>query len=362
MSNGTSTRFNARMSMRTQMSGVSWSLFSLRYIDCNTSNKANGNTLDLQASIEYPAGTFWPITWPNNSQEILLGGGQLVDSLMAPVVIPANTRFWVRVYGVVPASGKWPLYSVVTDGNTGSGQEQGGDALPSKTKGGTIANVGETWSFLPPLWVTAQPQDPTGCLGIGILGDSIAAGANDSTYSEYHGFAQRGLANYWGWINLAESGYQLNTYSTAVGRQWRWQAMPALSHVLITLGTNDLGAGFSLSAMQNGLKTINSSLGALGMIAIPCTLTPRTNSANTGPYPGDLATVWNTRQNYNSWVRANPLHNGFIDLAAVTEANSSNLWRADLGTPSSDGIHPATALHTAMANQLRATLISMLAA
>src|SRR5262249_34153410 len=136
--------------------------------------------IEIRVAIEYPAKSFHSVTWSDGSDVVILDRGQYVDSLPIPTVIPANTRFWVRVYGVVPAGGKWPLYSVVTDGNTGSGQEQG-NALPDKSHGGTIANVGQAPSWLPPLYVMGQPTDPTGCAGIGILGDSISVGANDST-------------------------------------------------------------------------------------------------------------------------------------------------------------------------------------
>jgi lysophospholipase L1-like esterase len=359
MSDGKSTEFNARMSMQTQLNGVSWSNLVLRYINCNAYNKANGNALTIRAAVEYPAGVFDSATWQDGSDIVTLQPGQYVDSLPIPVTIPANTRFWVRVHGVVPAAGKWPLYSVMTDGNSGSGQEQG-NALPDKSHGGSIANAGLGPSWLPPLSVTGEPADPAGCAGIGILGDSISVGANDSTYSEFHGFAQRALGHNWGWINLGEAGYQLSNFGYAAGRQWRWMAMPALTHVFTNLGTNDLSQKETFPTMQYNLKTINSSLWPLGIRLIPATLTPRTSASNTGPRSTDAPDVFAVRQHYNSWIRSNPLGHGFVDLAAVTEAGVTGLWRTDLGAPSVDGIHPSTALHTAMKTQLYSSLCGLL--
>ncbi|MFO1055947.1 MAG: SGNH/GDSL hydrolase family protein [Dongiaceae bacterium] len=360
MSDGKAVRFNARMSMSTPKAGVSWSLFALRYIDCSTANAANPTPLDLRAALEYPAGTFWPATWPNNSQEIALSPGEPVESLMLPVTIPAGARFWVRVYGIVPAGGRWPLTSVLCDSTTGSGQEEG-NSLPDKTRSGSIPNVGTAYSFLPPLAVTAEPADPAGCAAIGILGDSIAVGANDSSRTEYRGFAQRALANRWGWINLAEAGYALGSYSNTALRQWRWHAMPGLTHVFTNLGTNDLGAGAALGIMQTNLRTIAHSLDGLGIRLIPATLAPRTNAGNSGPRASDPAAAWATRRSYNAWLRGNPTGHGFVDLAAVTESGATGLWRTDLGPPSTDGIHPGPALHTAMRDQLLAALTLLLA-
>lgn len=361
MSDGKCIEFNARMSMQTQLNGGSWSNLVLRYINCNASNNANGNPLTLRVAVEYPAGIFSSVAWPDGGDVVTLAPGQYVDSLPVPLAIPANTRFWVRVYGVVPAAGKWPRYSVMTDGNSGSGQEQG-NALRDKSHGGGIAIPGQAASWLPPLSLTGEPADPAGCAAIGILGDSISVGANDSTYSEFHGFAQRALAHNWGWINLGEAGYQLSSFGYASGRQWRWKAMPALTHVFTNLGTNDLSQKLSLASMQSSLKAINSSLWPLGIKLIPATLTPRTDAGNAGPRATDAANVFAVRQGYNSWIRSNPLGHGFVDLAAVTEAGSTGLWRTDLGAPSVDGIHPNTALHTAMKTQLSAALSGLLVA
>jgi lysophospholipase L1-like esterase len=343
------------------MKGVSWSNLVLRYINCNAYNNANGNPLTIRAAIEYPAGVFSSVPWVDGSDVVTLAPGQYVDSLPVPLAIPAGTRFWVRVHGEVPPAGKWPLCSVMTDGNTGSGQEQG-NALPDKSHGGAIAIEGEEPSWLPPLSLTGEPADPAGCAAIGILGDSISVGANDSTYSEFHGFAQRALARNWGWINLGESGYQLSSFGYAAGRQWRWKAMPALTHVFTNLGTNDLSQKQTLPSMQYSLKTINSSLRPLGIGLIPATLTPRTDAGNAGPRATDAPDVLAVRQGYNRWIRSNPLGHGFVDLAAVTEAGLTGRWRTDLGTPTIDGIHPSTALHTAMKTQLYTALCGLLLA
>jgi hypothetical protein len=62
--------------------------------------------------------------------------------------------------------------------------------------------------------------------------------------------------------------------------------------------------------------------------------------------------VAGTNSQINDWLRGLPLGiKAVVDVAdQVMSARNSMKWRVDLGTPTSDGIHPLTVLHSQIAS------------
>lgn len=276
---------------------------------------------------------------------------------------PAGTRIWLHVLGTYAnAPTNWAATDVVM--SRADEFNEFGNALTDRTLDTTWPSGTRTtnYSVLSPFSITAKLQAsvPT----VGIVGDSItAAGNNDGTFGDYIGWAQRGIAASYAQVIMGAQGMTLGALmGSATQRDRRFTGMK-LTHVLCPLGTNDLSGGSTDAQLYANMMSFKTYLDDLGIKLIPCTLPPRTNAANNAKYGADSANVWGYRTAYNNTLRVNNgVGYGFFDAAAyMQDANNVDLWRSDLGTPTSDGIHPATLIHTPVAAAFAAILTPLLA-
>src|SRR5215207_2795708 len=74
--------------------------------------KGTGGTLTVEASIEYPKGTYTRVTFSGANQGTIANGAQIVSDLVT-VNIPDRTPFWVRMW--ISSSVGLPWMQINTD-------------------------------------------------------------------------------------------------------------------------------------------------------------------------------------------------------------------------------------------------------
>lgn len=264
-------------------------------------------------------------------------------------------------FASVPST--WPLLDIIMS-QFGEFNEFGTSltdrTLATSWTGGTRVT---NYPVLPPILVYAPVSGPKRA-GIMLLGDSIsAAGSSDFTFGEYIGWAPRGLTNTLPWfINGASGASYAGMMSNSTQVQRRFDNILNLVKLtslygLCGFGTNDLASLQTAAQMLTWQGNMKTKLTSFGYRLIPIKLQPRTNSANNA-LPASEPNTFTNRQSFNSsMVSNNGCGFGYFDMAASSQDSvSTDLWRTDLGTPTADGIHPSTVVHTQAAADFAAVL------
>lgn len=228
----------------------------------------------------------------------------------------------------------------------------------------TQATLGNGTSIPMPLAITGTPTKTGSTL---LLGDSILLGNNDSYQDSYQpGWAVRALGGAGSWWRSAKTGDQaaffLSQDTIRLGVAARETA------AIVDYGTNDIRSGNSLSTVQTNLVAVWTALAQRGLAVWQATITPQTTSTDSWATVGNQTaaagfgpgSVW---ANLNAWLRSGaawyiggvqltagqPGHPlvGVLDVAvAVTDPGTGWAWVA---TWTTDGVHPTSAGHAAMA-------------
>ena len=212
--------------------------------------------------------------------------------------------------------------------------------------------------------IPAQPMPAYGVVGASIEHGAGETGRGDG--SSTGGYIRRAMfadkRPYIGMMKAGESARSFVANSTK-----RRALFPYATHMLCGHGGNDYSYGLTLANTQTRWAQIWQWAKEAGSHVSQINLSPKTDSSNSwatvagqtpraGFGPGgawkDAGENWIISQ-----VNSNPNLDRFIDLGSSQEdSTAANIWRVDLGQPTTDGTHPTGPVHTAMANYLR-TLI-----
>lgn len=311
----------------------------------------NGGAAEVQASIEYPVGTFTRLTFPAGSQIAgdpergnlpavpttgaeVAGEGHLWTDYL-PIAIPQGEIFHVRCW-YANASGI--LYC-----GTGTRSTARGDALtvgataPNQVMGGTVAQSTGSVSA-GPVAIVGMTDAPSACL----IGDSIMYGLNQTAVSDFRvGIIGTSLPEGLPFVNLGMPGAEPGNFvDRCINRA---ELFPLCSHMVNNLGINNLtgAASYNAAIAADFPERVRRYL---------CTVTPRTTStdswtteANQSPSGAVSA------QAYNALVRAGVAgYDAYIETCRdwmEGHTLDSYVWRVDgvVGKFTSDGLHPNTA-------------------
>lgn len=332
-------------------------MFRWANVRCNPSTspsvlEAGEYSFTLKAALRIGS-TVYPISFPSG-RTVTVAPDAIVESLPLGITIPANTTAYLRwfiEFSTAPVN--WPLG---TRYNTNGWQEFGTsltDIVDSNTPRYT---AGTNMTVLPPYQITGKTARK---LAFEIMGDSASADGSNDSFAYNTGWSQRALhAAQIPFVTNGASGnslaIQIESWGSTAAQQARRKlvrANGAISHVLCGLCTNDFASGATDAQVLARLATLKTQMDALGIKTIPVTSMPRTNPANNAKYSADSVNLWTYRRNFNDAIRANNgVGYGYFDSALYTQdPGNIDLWRTDLGTPTSDGIHPSSAVHSAMA-------------
>lgn len=364
----------------------------------NYYNISNGESLPVGApslivgaTLEYPADTFYPVTFNGKNSATIDPGGIIISDPIAvdiPAAATPGTIFWTRTYVQIPQSTQMPIGPYA--GNGPDGTHCGSNYLMLTGAGGTNndgtdhrTTAGVAWqykqgvySYGPMVILGDIPNASLVAIG-GILGDSIAFGAGDTPVSDYGYIARTLQANGIPYHAMARAS-ELAANFAGAGRRYRMLQIQACTHIVCEYGTNDIAAGSTLAQIKGFLMSIWKSCAAKGCLVGQTTITPRTNStdayvtaANQTAFGGVPAKEL-IRQQLNAWLRA-PYTAGagnsalfdsagalstVFDVAILVEADLTNtlnptggVWQVIGGVaPTADGLHPSAAVHLALTN------------
>jgi hypothetical protein len=312
-------------------------------------DQALGGAGTLFAAIEYPASTFTRITWNGGSTSITIADFATAISDALAISIPNGSTFYVRMFysGVTaaPSSG----LSIEADTARGDAINIAASGLSDLTMGGTITHNGTY--IITPCCIIAQSYRPA----VAILGDSIAAGANDS-YSDATGdigSIARSIGAQCAYMNLAISSEQLTGFIT-VNSKRRIQLAQYATHVIMGDGRNDLFAAHRTSAQYLAdAGTLRQILPNHKFIETTkfCSTSSTDSWATVGNQTTLNATDETNRVSINTAIRANIAGVAqFAEIADIVESARNSGKFALIGgvATTSDGIHPSNNLDVAI--------------
>lgn len=251
-------------------------------------------------------------------------------------------------------------------------------AQPDKSVAGSIATGDSKFVYGPWALVGDAGSDfPF----VAHTGDSIPAGTGDSAtvVDAGRGFMRRAMNNNIPFVNLCTSGDALSS-----GFALRQPLLQGATDVLSNYGTNDINGGATLATFQGLFITFCTNAAAYGARVWQTTIPPKTAStdtwataANQTPYSHETV-----RTGFNDWLRdgapilsgtavatgssaagtlragqvGHPL-TGYFDAADAVEVDATGTFTRNGGrwnvgyvyTGDSQGIHPSSAGHAAMA-------------
>lgn len=299
--------------------------------------EAGVGTTTVSGSIEYPSGTFYPLTWAGSSSTTIAALSYKFSDARS-VRIPDGAMFFIRLR----------LSNTVgipyTDPGGGPNiYIAGGDALEAtatdKTTSGTVNDSGFGGLMIWPSAVIGYTDRP----GPAIIGDSRQAGLGDVTVDATgdQGDIARALGGIYGYQNLAVSGNEIDDFTAS--STVRRALARYCSHIIDCSGINDIVFGGTSDATARTRLTAAAALFP-GRPYLPATLSPVTTGAWTNPAGTDqtITAAEGDRASHNDWRRTDPFGYGYIEIADYQEiTRNSGKWKAPGFT--TDGIHATTA-------------------
>lgn len=350
------------------------------------------DTYTIKASIEV-SGTIYRVLFRGQTSGTVDGGGILISDPLG-IEFTAGQVFQVRTY--LSTAANWHHNTSLS-----ALSQYGGAATGDLTAPGSGA-IADSFSFAyMPSAIIGTPYTRT-TPGVGIVGDSIAAGQGDTTQdyappaTSTSGFVTRALGTSLPYIQAALASERAQQFAAAAGHYRRLALLNGCTHVFEQYGTNDLFvASRTLAQLQADKITLWTAIGNRGMKAHTGTLMPRTTStdswATTANQTFLSAGAETYRTGYNDWLRdgvpisagaavpvgtagaarcavydatgtlvtaasgaAHPLAAVFEVADAVESARNSGKWKVTgaANYATADGTHPSAAGHALAATAI----------
>ena len=311
------------------------------------SETGTGATATYTASVEYPAGTYTRITFAGgNTASIASLSTVISDYVTLPTPIPANTQFWIRIWGNSPNG----LIFQATNptGSLGGGFNAGNSSSPTADLTMTNGSIGSADISLSPLAIIGWTNNAS----MFIPGDSRGLGINDnvSDPTGNYGNITKSLGQNYGYMQLTASVEALSGWLAGSANQQ--SLLRYTTHVINALNYNDIWIGGKSLATCIANTTAVTSIGrALNKKVYNITIGPRTTSTDSWATVANQsvqdAGVNAIRLSYNAWVRGGGNgQDGYFDIADAEEsARDSGKWKVNGSANyfTSDGIHESSA-------------------
>jgi lysophospholipase L1-like esterase len=200
-----------------------------------------------------------------------------------------------------------------------------------------------------------------------IVGDSIADGTGDS-FDAFgnRDYIARGLGDNYAYTQL--------TRAADVARFFAGKETPrnytgrlatgsgAITHMICSLGRNDVTGGDSLAEMQRNLRTVWRLYADRGIKVYQTTISPITTSTDKWRTTTGQTIIAHeaNRVALNDWIRTTPAPlSGYFDAVDYFEtARNSGIWKVNGEERyfTDDGTHPSAAAHKAAAASIDSSL------
>jgi hypothetical protein len=336
------------------------------FVSNNGETAANGN-VSYQATIEYPSGTNdGNFTFSNSATGTCKSSGGSVlatDTLTLHTTIPANTKFFVRIWQDAHLStntGVMTAISATAYPTGGDGIEVSASSVASKTA--SLASISYASGFGPilPLALIGTTTLPS----VALLGDSRVVGiATSGNSSGDNGELAPSIGPYYGYTSLGSSGETAWYASGAYGGSPTFSRRAAVARYVTDLisnyGVNDTLDNIGLANTEMAITECWSLLGSIKayqVTIVPVTSSSdnwatTTNQAPPASYTGNAnftplgnTNVW---AQINTWIKGVPTGvTGVFDLAnAVQSSTNSGIWISRQTTFSPEGPYTKDGVH-----------------
>ena len=327
----------------------------------------NASTVTIKVSVYKQGDAFVTPVFFNGARTYAMTAGEIVTSDKIPVSLKhgVDTGIFVRVWVSVATTSdtictsfiqntkafptttdQWSTYRSVNVANTFTD-----DITTNWTK-----DLGQN-EFAPVL-VRGWSVDGGAIPSVVVVGSSSAQGVGDAQQAPYYvpGYLARSLcAAKIPYINCSETGETAaNFLGDGAAKRRKLISLCNATHSINTYGSNDVGAGATYADVVTRLQRIEKVLRGFGTEPYFCTYTPGTSSTDSWATVANQTVQSPIRHQLSDWLRD---LSGFnvIDLEAVSDSGLASdsmytgKWRIDLGQPTTDGLHGAAVMHTAIA-------------
>lgn len=311
------------------------------------SETGTGATATYTASVEYPAGTYTRITFGGGNVATIASLSTVIsDYVTLPTAIPANTQFWIRIWGNSP--GGLIFQGTNPTGSLGGGFNAGNASSPVPDLTMTSGSIGSADISLSPVAIIGWTNNAS----IFLIGDSRALGLTDnvSDPTGNYGNITKSLAQNYGYMQLTASVEALSGWLAGSANQ---QALLRYAtHLINALNYNDIWIGNKTLATCIANTTTVQNIGrALNKKVYNITIGPRTTSTDSWATVANQtiqnASINAIRLAYNAWVRGGGSgQDGYFDIADAEEsARDSGKWKVNGSANffTGDGIHESSA-------------------
>jgi len=309
----------------------------------------NAASRTFKRYIEYPAGTFWQVTWAGATSKTLAGGAITTSDNIAGLVIPPNTKYWERTVNLGGTVNPFPVIELPAASTT-LGVDDGND-VADKGNTGTVSATSTLNTFGAAVILCDIAKN--NARSVIQFGDSLVFGQGDiTTVDSKHGsgFLGRMLdIKGYGWFKLCKPGMSASDLAAITGTSLTaLQALMAkfgttVSEVIDAYGINDLRLGRTQTQLLADKQTYYSSLASPRPVR-SMTITPRSTSTDswatttnqTAQTDGNMAAL----NSVNAAIRAGLANTvGYLEAAdAAMSARDSDIHAAPpAGT--TDGTH-----------------------
>lgn len=304
------------------------------------SESATGANTTIEASIEYPEGTFTRVTFSGVNAGVMASGATMVSDSVS-VDIPSGDKFWVRHYRQNANGFIYNLYAGRNDVQGDKGEA--GSSVANVVMGGAITS--NLSLIATPAAIIAMTRNPS----LYLVGDSRVVGVGDDFADNTTGatgeFARSidGIA----YINAGFAGDRASSFVTKNDK--RLAIASYCSHVFSNYGINDIISGATEATVKSNLYTlwgvVRNNKNGLFQSTIPPVTTSTDSWATTTNQT--LHATNSIRVNINNFIRAVPdVLDGVFELADVAEsARDSGLWKPGY---TGDGVHENETGYTAI--------------
>lgn len=332
-----------------------------------------GNAYTAEAAFELDSPvSYQTVTFGNQDKVNVPNGSPGVFSDPIGLFVAADGYLFVRWAAYTAAGGSNILPGGAAPAPTGGqGLVSINTASQIQATGSITANIGGV--KIPIL--LGRPTSPL--VSVIIVGDSIAAGTGDTaTAAGDIGFVQRGLVSVSGHRvpSHAQSSGGLTFAAVTIDKAFRSRALWRYgTHLVCTLGTNDIAAATSFADMKTyatnlwtaAKNTISDAYGIPLKVA-QCTIMPRTTSSDSWATAANQTVVagftptTGVRDLFNAWILTQ-VGNGILDAVIdvnryVEDPAHSGKWvtTGAANYPTTDGVHPSLAAHVLAAQAVNA--------
>lgn len=319
----------------------------------------------IKATLEYPVGS-------GNKYQFFFGGSATgtipdlaeLESEFLPISIPAGAEF--AIYAVWTNTSGVPYFSYQVADPRAQGMASPPTALKTD-----LTNVGHdgNWTALSAAGSANAYSGPIAIVGMSankavmVVGDNLAVGRGDSSY-KHQGFVARAFGPVCAVGNAGSSGDLLSSFVSSHAR--RVGLARYFTHVVMSMGINDVLAGVTAAVIAANTNTIIKYFTDLGKKVALCTI---------GPVSADTASTWTAAGTQTTGagntvraavnkqrLAAAPLASVIYDVNPAIEnsaAPEDGLWKASStgASQTADGTHPNATGYANIAANINTSLL-----